>query len=158
MRAVLVILGLLDQRRRQPLDDLLGDPVVLTVGLAHHDVGQLQRVAGDDVRDLHRGRGVVRTGCQPHEPRAATGELFITRGRPISRNRREGSKRRTMARLDGVSGSVLLTVGDHSRATDVFGDTEVYQLVAHGTTCGLHSSFSALSSFSSTIIAVNEQL
>ena len=53
MSTVLVILGLLDERRRQPLDDLLGDPVVLAVILAHYYVGQFQRVARDDVRDLH---------------------------------------------------------------------------------------------------------
>ena len=123
MSTVLAVLSFLDQRRRQPFDDLLGDPVVLRAIILHDDVGQLEAVARDDVRDLHRRRGVVRTGCQPHEPRAATGELFSSRGRPISRNRREGSKRRTTARLDGVSGSVLWTVGDRFRATDVFGDT-----------------------------------
>ena len=79
----------------------------LAVVLLHDDVGQFQRVARDDVRDLHRGRGVVRTGCQREPSRRR-----MNRGRPLSRNSREGSKRRTMARLDGVSGSVLLTVGD----------------------------------------------
>ncbi len=97
------------------LTDLQGEKMVLNMGPSHpatHGVlrlklemdGEVITKAEPDVGYLHRGRGVVRTGCQPHEPRAATGDLFSSRGRPISSNsRRARSAERQLASMASLA-------------------------------------------------------
>ena len=90
VRAVLAVLCFLDQRRRQPLDDLLGDPVILRVVLLHDDMRQLQRVAADDVRDLHVALvDVVAHALSFILPRRRLWLGVIDRGRRISRKQFE---------------------------------------------------------------------
>ena len=102
MSTVLAVLGLLDERRREPFDDLLGDPVVLRAVVLHDDVGQVQRVARDDVGDLR----VALVDVVPHA------RVFIS------------PRRRLWL--------VLSTLGDRCGVTDVFGDTAELRLEADG--------------------------